>query len=268
MHKFASFNGEIIESGKAFVPAPSSALFYGSSVFTTIAVFDAKPWLWEKHWARLTESAAKLRIELSGFSHDGVESLLFHLLKANEAINGRARITFFDNGIWPDGEPGQTKMLITTADLRELSETFRITRSPYRINTQSPLAGVKSGNYLGKIIAMDEARSRGFDEAVVLNERGEVTSGAMANIFWLKGGELLTPSLRTGCLAGTTREFVMENIGCRELEAAIEELNEAEVIFLTSAGLGIISVAEFNGRRFLVQNHPIVSLWPGRNRLR
>jgi branched-subunit amino acid aminotransferase/4-amino-4-deoxychorismate lyase len=84
----------------------------------------------------------------------------------------------------------------------------------------------------------------------------------MANVFWFKDGELFTPSLITGCLAGTTREFVLEQIECTEVEAGIGELDGAEAIFLTSAGIGIVRVAEFEGRELDGVGHPVLDLWP------
>src|SRR5688500_151015 len=128
MHKFVSFNGKIIESEQALVPAASSAIFYGRSVFTTIAIRDGKPLFWEKHWVRLTRNAAKRGIDFSNFSQDGVGSSLSQLLEVNTVSDGRARITLFD-------EAG--KWLITTSDLRGLPERFRIAVSPHPINSRS-----------------------------------------------------------------------------------------------------------------------------------
>jgi branched-subunit amino acid aminotransferase/4-amino-4-deoxychorismate lyase len=137
---------------------------------------------------------------------------------------------------------------------------FRLTISPHHVNSASPLAGVKSCNYLEKQVALDEAKARGFDEAVQLNERGQIASVCMANIFWLKEERLYTPSLKTGCLAGTTREFVMENVECEETEDGPDSLAEAEAIFLTSAGLGIAAAAEFDGRLLPPSDHEIMRL--------
>jgi branched-subunit amino acid aminotransferase/4-amino-4-deoxychorismate lyase len=113
----------------------------------------------------------------------------------------------------------------------------------------SAAGGIKSCNYLEHLMSLDEAKRRGFHEAIRLNERGEVVSACMANLFWTKDGKLFTPSLRTGCLAGTTREYILENIECKEVEVGIDEINRADSIFLTSAGLGIARVREFDGKR-------------------
>ncbi|HVF29940.1 MAG TPA: aminotransferase class IV, partial [Pyrinomonadaceae bacterium] len=109
-------------------------------------------------------------------------------------------------------------------------------------------------NYLEKILARSEARNRGFDECVQLNERGEITSGAMANLFWLKDERLFTPSRKTGCVPGITRLMILETLKlddarCVEVETGIGELDSADEIYVTSAGLGIVQVAEFHGRR-------------------
>lgn len=111
-------------------------------------------------------------------------------------------------------------------------------------------------------MAFEEARARGFDEAVRLNERGEVTSACMANVFWLKDGKLYTPSLQTGCLPGTTREHILENMECVEIGARIAELHSADDIFLTSAGIGVVQVAEFDGRAMRRDPHGILDIVP------
>jgi len=101
---------------------------------------------------------------------------------------------------------------------------------------------------------------RGFGEAAQLNERGQITTACMANIFWLKDEVLYTSALTTGCLPGTTREFVLENLECNEVEAGIGELKSADEIFLTSAGTGIVQVHEFDGRPLNREPHPITGL--------
>ncbi len=251
MHEFIFFNGQILRAADALFPAISSAVLYGRGIFTTVAIRDAEPFLWDKHQRRLSDHAKKIGLDLTDFDETEVKNALFEIIEKNKFTDGRARLTFFDEGageIWKFDETKKTGLLITTADFRVLPPKLRLTVSPYSINSRSPLAGVKSCNYLEQTLALDESKSRGFDEAVRLNERGEITSACLANIFWLKDEKLFTPALETGCLQGTTREYLMENADVIETCARLEKLYSADAIFLTSAGLGIVQVDENQNR--------------------
>ncbi|MFN3330821.1 MAG: aminotransferase class IV, partial [Pyrinomonadaceae bacterium] len=95
----------------------------------------------------------------------------------------------------------------------------------------------------------------GFDEALRLNEKEEVSSACMANVFWVEDEVVFTPSLETGCLEGTTRAFVIEI--CKDLGIEIytvkETLNKlllADEVFLTSSGIGIVPVRKIESEFF------------------
>jgi branched-subunit amino acid aminotransferase/4-amino-4-deoxychorismate lyase len=239
MHKFISFNRQIISANDAKISAVSSASLYGKGIFTTIAIYGGKPFLPDKHWRRLRENSVKLNLEL--VDEETFNAEIYKLIEANKIVNGRMRLTFFDESaseIWSFPTERTVSFLITTADFREVS-TINLTVSPYRVNSTSPLANIKSCNYLEQTLALTEAQNRGFDEAVRLNERGEIVSAAMANLFWLKDEKLYTSGLRTGCLAGTTREFILENYECFEVENQSGSLENADDIFLSSSGIGI-----------------------------
>lgn len=249
MHRLIYFNSKIISASEANLSAGSSAALYGKGVFTTVSINEKRAFLWEKHWRRLNNNAEKIGIDLSEFSEEILIAALDELIEKNEIENGRARITFFDESasrIRHFETERKTSVLIITDDLREVPDKMRLTISPFLVNSTSPLAGIKSCNYLENILALEEAKKRGFDEAVRLNERGEIVSACLANIFWRKDGQLFTPSLATGCLAGTTREFVLENETGFETKAGLEVLKNADEIFLTSAGLGMCKVSGFN----------------------
>jgi branched-subunit amino acid aminotransferase/4-amino-4-deoxychorismate lyase len=105
------------------------------------------------------------------------------------------------------------------------------------------------------VLSWEEAQARDFDEAVMLNERGEIVSAAMANIFWVKDGTLHTPTLNTGAIAGITRGAVIELAGKQYIpmiEGVYElgDLVEADEIFLTSASLGVAFVNTFDFRQY------------------
>ena len=211
----------------------------------------------------MTNDAIKVGIDLSEHQVGTVKALLDAAIRENGIVDGRARLTFLDESpspIWPTESTAKTRLHIITGELRPVPYEFRLTVSPCTVNSRSPLAGVKSCNYLENLLALEEATTRGFHEAVRINERGGITGGCMSNIFWLKDEMLYTPTLATGCLAGTTREFVLENVECREVSATIDELDKADAIFLTSAGLGITQVAEYESKKIERIDHPILKL--------
>lgn len=239
---------------------------YGKGIFTTVAVDSGRPFLWDKHWRRLSADADSIGIDLS---HRSEERTLSRLQSAIDEVGlqaGRARITLSDDSpsrMWSNGGEERTGLSLMVAERRPVPDHFKLTISPHRINTNSPLVGVKSCNYLEHLLSYEEATKRGFHEAIRLNERGEVASACMANVFWESAGRLFTPSLRTGCLPGTTREFVLENLDCDEVESGIEELGLAHRIFLTSAGVGVVAAAEFEGRPLATSSeHPLSSVLP------
>jgi branched-subunit amino acid aminotransferase/4-amino-4-deoxychorismate lyase len=137
--------------------------------------------------------------------------------------------------------------------------------SPYRVSTFSPLTGIKSLNYLDHVLSKEEARKRDFDEAVVLNERGEIVSATTANIFWAKNGTVHTPTLSTGALAGITRECVLD-VANKHFIPLVEgvyemaDLVDADEIFLTSSGIGVAPVTTFDFRRYAVEPESIVNI--------
>ena len=265
MHELVSFNGRILDPAEVEISGVSSAALYGKGIFTTIAVYDGKPFLWEKHWRRLRDNAAKLNIDLSDFSEEATKKALDEIIEKNAVSNGRARLTFYDesaSSIWDFNTERKTSLLITTADQRPVRENFRVKMSLHRVSSLSKLAAIKSCNYLENILAYEEAKRSGFDEAIRVNEGGEVVNACMANVFWLRDGRLFTPQLSTGCLPGTTREFILENLDCAEVDYLYDQVHLAEAIFLSSAGLGVVRVSELNGKKLAAIDHAILHLLP------
>lgn len=247
----------------------NSANLYGKGIFTTVAINNGELMLWEKHWQRLTHDAYRIGLDLSDQTCEQLRSAVEGALRDAALDPGRARVTFLDqrpSDIWRGREPKHhTGLHILVGEDRPVPSPFRLTVSPYPVNSRSPLAGVKSCNYLENILAINEAKDRGFHEAVRVNERGYIAGGCMSNVFWLTGDRLYTPALSTGCLPGTTREYVLENVECDEVEAGLDELSGADSVFLTSAGLGICSVDEVDGRKLNGLDRNLPALWPPAN---
>jgi len=261
VHPVIYLNRTMVEATKARVAPVSSAMLYGRGVFTTVAIYNGSPFLWSKHWRRLLDHAGRLAIDCSGCTEQGVGEALEKLISVNRVGNGQARVILLARSgrdFWKTKTPAgkKTDLLIMTGESQKLPQAgMSLAVSPYRFNTSSPLAGIRSLNYLEQVLAWEEAQARQFDEAVMLNERGEIVSATMANIFWVKDGTVYTPTLSTGAVAGVTRGAVIELankhfIPLIESVHELSDLTEADEIFLTSAGLGVAIVTTFDFRRY------------------
>lgn len=263
MHPVIYLNKTMVEATKARVAPVSSAMLYGRGVFTTVAIYDSKPFLWVEHWERLSQGAKRLSIDCSGLTETGIGEAVEKLVAVNEVQTGRARVILLarDNrDFWRPARPGsrQTDLLIMTAEQQKVRAAgLSLAVSPFRINTFSPLVGVRSLNYLDHVLSWEEAQVREFDEAVMLNERGEIVSATMANIFWVREGTVHTPTINTGAFPGVTRGTVMElakKLFVPVLEGVYElsDLADADEIFLTSANLGVGVVTTFDFRQYAI----------------
>jgi len=261
MHPVIYLNKVMLDATRARVAPVSSAMLYGRGVFTTVAIYKGKPFLWPQHWERLADHAERLSIDCTGANERSVGEALAKLVAVNQVKNGRARVILLARSgrdVWkPRKEVArQTDLLIMTSEPQKVPAAgMSLAVSPYRCNTFSPLRGIRSLNYLEQVLSWEEAQAREFDEAVVLNERGEVASATMANLFWVKEGTLHTPNLSTGAIAGITRSAVIGLAG-KQFIPVIEgiyelgDLAEADEIFLTSASLGIALVTTFDFRQY------------------
>lgn len=271
MHPVIYLNKSMVEATKARVAPVSSAMLYGRGVFTTVAIYNSQPFLWSKHWQRLTAHAQKLAVDFTGCTEKGVGEALRNLIAVNQVKEGRARVIMLARSgrdFWKMKTPGtkKTDLLIMTGEPQKVSVNgLSLAVSPYRVNTFSPLSGIKSLNYLDHVLSWEEAQSRDFDEAVVLNERGEIVSATTANLFWAKDGTIHTPTLSTGALAGITRECVIE-IANKHFIPLLEgiyemtDLTDADEIFLTSSSIGVAPVTTFDFRRYAVEPGSLTSI--------
>jgi branched-chain amino acid aminotransferase len=246
-------NDRIVESARSQLSTSNAGALYGWGIFTTIRIFDGAVFAFERHWDRLKRHAEQAQIPMPVGS-DGLIGSLLGLISANSTRNGRARITLLRSnaGPWRSAAGPDVELLIfTTSDEPRPAINSAVTISPYRVLSHGPLVGVKRTAMLDNLLALEEARSRGFSEAVMVNERGEVTAGTAANIFWAVSDELFTPTLATGCVAGITREVVLEiarrlNLRVTEGSFPIQRLLDADELFLTSTSRGITPADSFD----------------------
>jgi len=257
MHPLIFHNDRIVEAAESKIVPTVAGLLYGWGVFTTLRIYNGRPFAFDLHWKRLLLHAEKTRVAVP-LDIKQARRALDKLIASNSVEQGRARLTLVkgDAGPWRI-EPGRESefLIFTAAETPRARADLALTLSPYRVLSTSLLAGVKQTALLENLFALDEARSRDFNEAVLLNERGEIVSATAGNIFWVQGDEVFTPSLSTGCVAGVTRHFVHEiavrwKLHVVEGSFPVQRLLDAREVFLTSTAREITIVSSFDATQY------------------
>jgi branched-chain amino acid aminotransferase len=119
--------------------------------------------------------------------------------------------------------------------------------APWPRNERGPLVGLKTTSYADNVVALQWAHAQGADEALLANTVGELCEGTGSNVFVVLDGQVLTPRLASGCLAGVTRDLVLEWTEAAEAEIALVELYEADEVFLTSSTRDVQAVTGLDG---------------------
>ncbi|WP_421733861.1 aminotransferase class IV [Cellulomonas sp.] len=187
-------------------------LTVGDGVFETCAVYDGTAFALTRHLRRLRRSA--LGIGLGEPDEDAVREGVAAVLAAAGPDTGRLRITLTGGpgplGSYRFAPEDQRQSLLVLAGPGARSEVSRVVRVPWVRNERSAVAGLKTTSYAENVVAVAEAYRQGADEALLANTVGELCEGTASNVFVERGGELVTPPLSSGCLAGITRELLLE----------------------------------------------------------
>lgn len=139
-------------------------------------------------------------------------------------------------------------MIVVAAPADPQPPTTAVITVPWPRNERGALAGLKTTSYGENVIALAAARERGASEAVFANLRGHLCEGTGTNVFYVVDGELRTPTLDSGCLAGVTRALVLEWFGGREVDEPIEVAAAADEIFLVSTTRDVQGVHRWDER--------------------
>lgn len=237
----------------------SEAKDYGYGLFETIRFQNMKVQNLDKHYIRLKTSAHALDISFQTSEND-FEMTLLKAIKNSGIDSGRVRYQLDKTGI-----SSQESLKVRENRYKKpmYEKGFDLCLSEVRKSSTALLAGHKTVNYLENLLVMKKARSKGYDEALYLNEKDYITEGAYTNIFFVKGSVLYTPGIASGLLPGTMRAQVIElarskKITCLEGAFTLEDIKNAEAVFVTNALMGIMPVRKINEVKSYNINHIIV----------
>ncbi len=259
MKEYISLNGEPIADR-----LPIRSLFYGEGVFETFRLRSSLPVLWDRHLSRMGRGAEFLGIPFPG--PERIEKLVEAAVSESGVSDAYVKICLLSGGSTHFHEnPGNSSLLIVLREFRPPKATIKAFVSTFSRSSSSPIMGIKSLNYLENIIARREAIRLGFDEAIFLNERGEISEGCSSNIFWLKEGVLFTPSLECGLLPGVIRGLVVElavDLGIEVVEGRFDltSLISAQVAFFSNSLVGVIPVTHVYEIEFMSQSKEFLAI--------
>jgi branched-chain amino acid aminotransferase group I len=249
-------NGELVEGAAARVPALDRGLLYGYGLFETMRSYGGHVFRLEQHHQRLCEGAALLGLE-APLGLPGLREAIGAVLKRNGLTDASLRLTL-TAGPSEAVEPSKAQVVLLAGEPTEYPEALyergmAAVISPIRRNETSPLSRVKSLNYLDNLLAREEAHRQSADEAVLLNSQGFVAEGSASNVFLVRNGVLLTPSVQSGGLPGITRQVVLElaaaaGLEAKETEVEPGDLFEASEAFLTSSLKEVMPLTRLDGR--------------------
>ncbi len=257
MHGLVFHNDRILPLERVRLSPGQAGLLNGWGLFSTLRIYDGYPFAFERHWQRLITDASRIQLPLD-FDRDAVWNQLLALIRANQVKSGAARIYFVFNrtGYWRSEEPfPPVDWIMYTTDLPARETIARLALMEHGRHAASPLSGVKVTSWLNNVWSLQQAQNRGFDEVILLNERGEVAECTSANVFCARSGKVLTPPLSSGCLAGVTRAILLEiasSAGVTMQESVLrpEDLRAAEEIFVSSTTREVCPVKE-------IENHKV-----------
>lgn len=241
-------DGGLKDIESARVSALDHGLTVGDGVFETVKAVDGRPFALTRHLERLSRSARGLGLPEPDL--DEVRRACAAVLEANPMPLGRLRITY-TGGIAPlgsdRGDRGQTLVVALGEAARRPDSTAVIT-VPWTRNERSALTGLKTTSYAENVVALARAHEGGASEALFANTVGQLCEGTGSNVFVVLDGEIHTPPVASGCLAGVTRALAVEWTGAKETDLPLDVLTRAEEVFLTSTLRDVQAVHRVDAR--------------------
>jgi len=238
MKEIVFLNGKFLNAREARLPVLSPGFLYGWGLFETMRSYNNKIVYLDQHLKRMKASGNIIGMRLN-YSMVQLKEIIWKTVKINGFKDTYVRLTLWKSASGTDILAAARKYVPG-----ERKQTFRACTSLLKQNEESLLARIKTTNYLLYKIAYLEAENKGFDEAIILNNRGLICEASRNNIFLIKDSQIFTPSLSCGCLDGITRKVIFDlakrNHGkiC-EGNFTLRDLYAADEAFLTNSLAGV-----------------------------
>ncbi len=258
-----SLNGNLTNEISSDFFLKNRAFRLGDGFFETVRAIDGKVFNWPSHYMRIKACAEAMNMDLHPvFSEASVQRSLEQLLKAKQIVaGGRLRITFFREGTGGYSSTSNKLGFIAEASGHHINK-FLLNDKGLVVAVcnayPKPKDRFSSFKYMGNstsILAAQWAQKMNVDDALIINEQGQIIEATSSNIFVVKNNKLYTPGVKSGCVSGTSRLLVLNaalDMGIPVFEADLtpEFILQSEEVFLTNAISGIRWVGGFSSKRY------------------
>jgi branched-chain amino acid aminotransferase len=241
-------DGELVPEERAAVTVFDHGVTVGDGVFETLKALDGRAFAVRRHLERLDRSLRGMGLRVR-WSHEELRAGIDEVAASAPGL-ARVRVTVTAGSAPLGSERGEAAptVIIAAGPMAAPEPVTAVRVVGWARNERGACAGLKTTSYAENVLALAEARRHGAGEALLANTRGELCEGTGSNVFVVLGGRLLTPALGSGCLAGVTRDLVIEATGAGEEDLPLEVLWRAEEVFLTSTGRDVQAVGRVDDR--------------------
>jgi branched-chain amino acid aminotransferase len=243
-------NGELVDDATPALSANDHGFQLGDGVFDTLAIHDGTPVFLDRHLRRLRNGIDRLLIANTPTDEE-LTSALFQLIEANGIDEARARITITPGpGSSPRDRGTQPLTVITTSPLHKAPSSVSLCTVQWTRNERSPLAGIKSTSWGENASILRYAATNGFDNAILCDSTGRLSECTTSNLYLVIDGQILTPSLESGCLPGIIREVLIDEQFVSEQDLFPSDLELATEVFISSSTTGVVPVRSVDGHTY------------------
>ena len=248
LKKYYLINGQKISSNEAKISVDDYGLMRGYAIFETIKFLNRKALNLNHHMDRLFGSISFIRINLDEIKRAKIISDINEIIKINELDEGLVKIIITKGSLENKNDKDLNPNIYIT-----INKLYPIPKGPVKVVFYNELKypilrfspAIKSINYLGNMMAIEDANKEDAFEVVFYNNDKTITECAMRNIFFIKNNELITPSLNLGILPGTTRKIISElsskvNLKNSERKILINDVNTMDEAFICSSVVGVL----------------------------
>jgi branched-chain amino acid aminotransferase len=245
-------NGRLVPAGAPTVSADDHGLTVGDGVFETAKVVAGRPFALSRHLRRLRHSAAGLALPVDMDAvRAGVDAVLSAARPHPPLARLRVTVTGGPGPLSSERGDGPPTVLVGLHAYQPRSHRITVVTVPWPRNERAATAGLKTISYADNVLALRYAHDHGAHDALLPNIAGNLCEGTGSNVFVGFGDRLLTPPLTAGCLAGITRELLLEwSPDIEERDVPMDELPDATEVFLTSSTRDVLPVQQLDGRPF------------------